>query len=44
MVTGSHVPFDRNGYKLNTSKGELLKKDERPINVAVKRTREELLA
>jgi len=20
MVTGSHIPFDRNGYKLNTSK------------------------
>lgn len=44
MVTGSHIPFDRNGYKLNTSKGELLKKDERPINDAVEVTREELLA
>ena len=44
MVTGSHIPFDRNGYKLNTSKGELLKKDERPINNAVEVTREELLA
>lgn len=43
MVTGSHIPFDRNGYKLNTSKGELLKKDEQPINDAVEVTREELL-
>ena len=25
MVTGSHIPFDWNGYKLNTSRGELLK-------------------
>ena len=23
MVTGSHIPFDRNGYKLNTSTGEI---------------------
>lgn len=43
MVTGSHIPFDRNGYKLNTSKGELLKKDEQPINDAVELTREALL-
>lgn len=44
MVTGSHIPFDRNGYKLNTSKGELLKTDERPINDAVQVTREAILA
>ncbi|EAW12188.1 phosphomannomutase [Aspergillus clavatus NRRL 1] len=44
MVTGSHIPFDRNGYKLNTSQGELLKKDEQPINELVKITREELLS
>lgn len=44
MVTGSHIPFDRNGYKLNTSKGELLKKDEQPINAAVQLMREKLLA
>lgn len=43
MVTGSHIPFDRNGYKLNTSKGELLKKDEQPINKAVEVTREQLM-
>lgn len=44
MVTGSHIPFDRNGYKLNTSKGELLKKDEQPIGVAVEQVRAKLLA
>ncbi|KAH6665670.1 hypothetical protein B0J14DRAFT_210044 [Halenospora varia] len=44
MVTGSHIPFDRNGYKLNTSKGELMKKDEQPINDQVALTREELLS
>ncbi|KAF8854788.1 Phosphoglucomutase, first 3 domain-containing protein [Acephala macrosclerotiorum] len=44
MVTGSHIPFDRNGYKLNTSKGELMKKDEQPINDQVAITREELLS
>ena len=44
MVTGSHIPFDRNGYKLNTSVGELLKKDEQPINDAVELNREKLLA
>lgn len=32
MVTGSHIPFDRNGYKLNTSKGELLKKKTRTVH------------
>ncbi|KAN0089829.1 Phosphoglucomutase, first 3 domain containing protein [Hyaloscypha variabilis] len=44
MVTGSHIPFDRNGYKLNTSIGELMKKDEEPINNNVAVTREELLS
>ncbi|EXJ71402.1 phosphomannomutase [Cladophialophora psammophila CBS 110553] len=43
MVTGSHIPFDRNGHKLNTSTGELLKKDERLINANVDRVRERLL-
>ncbi len=42
MVTGSHIPFSRNGYKLNTSGGELLKEHEAPINAAVRRVREEL--
>ena len=39
MVTGSHIPFDRNGYKTNTSKGELLKQHEAPINDKVKEVR-----
>jgi phosphomannomutase len=39
MVTGSHIPFDRNGYKTNTSKGELLKQHEGPINDKVKEVR-----
>ncbi len=42
MVTGSHIPFSRNGYKLNTSCGELLKKDEEPINEQVARIRDKL--
>lgn len=44
MVTGSHIPFDRNGYKLNTSRGELLKSHEDPISRAVERVREEIYA
>jgi phosphomannomutase len=40
MITGSHIPFDRNGYKANTATGELLKKDERPINERVSRIRQ----
>jgi len=39
MVTGSHIPFDRNGYKTNTAKGELLKRDEAPIQVRVEAVR-----
>ena len=35
MVTGSHIPFDWNGYKLNTSHGELLKQLEAPIGESV---------
>ncbi|KUJ21210.1 uncharacterized protein LY89DRAFT_681799 [Mollisia scopiformis] len=44
MVTGSHIPFDRNGYKLNTSKGELMKRDEKPINDKVAIVREKLIS
>lgn len=43
MVTGSHIPFDRNGYKLNTSKGDLMKKDEIPINELVSQTRQKIM-
>ena len=39
MVTGSHIPFERNGYKTNTSRGELLKKDEAPVNERVSSVR-----
>jgi len=34
MVTGSHIPFERNGYKTNTSRGELLKRMKPPSNDA----------
>ena len=39
MITGSHIPFDRNGYKLNTSRGELLKEHEAPIGAKVAEVR-----
>ena len=42
MVTGSHIPFDRNGYKLNTSRGELLKHHEGPIGAKVAEVRERI--
>jgi phosphomannomutase len=42
MVTGSHIPFDLNGYKLNTSVGELMKDHEAPIGEMVLRTRARL--
>jgi phosphomannomutase len=44
MVTGSHIPFDRNGYKLNTSRGELLKEHEGPIQQRVRQVRERIYA
>jgi phosphomannomutase len=42
MVTGSHIPFERNGYKTNSSRGELLKQQEAPINEQVKKVRKRL--
>ncbi len=42
MVTGSHIPFDRNGYKTNSSRGELLKEQEAPINEQVRQVRKRL--
>lgn len=42
MITGSHIPFERNGYKVNTSKGELMKSDEAPIGLRVEQVREQL--
>lgn len=41
MVTGSHIPFDRNGIKFNRSQGEVLKDDEAPILRAVEVARRE---
>ena len=31
MVTGSHIPDDRNGIKFNKASGEILKEDEHGI-------------
>jgi len=31
MITGSHIPFDRNGIKFYRASGEMLKEDEKPI-------------
>jgi phosphomannomutase len=42
MVTGSHIPFDRNGYKTNSALGELLKRDEAPIQARVDQVRARL--
>jgi phosphomannomutase len=42
MVTGSHIPFDRNGYKTCSAKGELRKTDEAPINQRVEHERQRL--
>ncbi len=39
MVTGSHIPFEWNGYKTNTSRGELLKEHEAPIQRRVEDVR-----
>jgi len=39
MVTGSHIPFDRNGIKFNKKSGEVLKADEPGILEAVARVR-----
>ncbi|HWP24377.1 MAG TPA: phosphomannomutase [Candidatus Binatia bacterium] len=41
MVTGSHIPFDRNGIKINKTVGELLKSDEPGILAEVERVRRE---
>jgi phosphomannomutase len=41
MVSGSHIPFDRNGIKINKSAGEILKSDEPGILRDVERVRDE---
>ena len=35
MVTGSHIPDDRNGIKFNKIEGEILKNDEAEIRKQV---------
>ena len=40
MVTGSHIPFDRNGIKFGKRDGEVLKDDEAGILEAVAEVRE----
>src|SRR5580704_16564949 len=39
MVSGSHIPFDRNGIKLSQSIGEILKSDEPGITRHVEQVR-----
>ena len=40
MVTGSHIPFDRNGIKFNRPQGEILKSDESAILSSVLQVRQ----
>jgi phosphomannomutase len=40
MVTGSHIPFDRNGIKFNRREGEVLKADEPGIMGCVAQVRQ----
>lgn len=42
MVTGSHIPDDRNGIKFNKTDGEVLKEDELGIKESVSAVRAEL--
>jgi len=44
MVTGSHIPADRNGIKFYKPSGEILKNDEGPILDAVATIRQETYA
>ena len=41
MVTGSHIPEDRNGLKFNLSSGEILKRDEAGVKAEAVEVREE---
>ncbi|MCX6880481.1 MAG: phosphomannomutase [Verrucomicrobia bacterium] len=42
MVTGSHIPAEYNGYKTNSSIGELRKPDELPITLLAEQVRTRL--
>jgi phosphomannomutase len=44
MITGSHIPEDRNGIKFTKAAGEVLKSDEALILAKVKQAREEAYA
>lgn len=44
MVTGSHIPADRNGIKFYKRGGELLKSDEQAVKTAVAVIRQEIYA
>ena len=44
MVTGSHIPFDRNGIKFYRAEGEITKADEVAINAAALPMPEEVKA
>jgi len=44
MVTGSHIPVERNGIKFNKSSGEVLKNDEEGILKSVASVREAIYA
>lgn len=44
MVTGSHIPDDRNGIKFYKTSGEVLKEDEQAIQQAVATVRAEIYA
>ncbi len=41
MVTGSHIPADRNGIKFYKTSGEVMKDDETPIKTLVAKVRAE---
>jgi len=41
MVTGSHIPTDRNGQKANRCDGEVMKSDEQGITQAVEAARQQ---
>lgn len=44
MITGSHIPLDRNGQKANRFDGEVMKSDEQGIVAEVNTTRETILS
>ena len=43
MITGSHIPLDRNGIKANRCDGEVMKSDEAGITASVNEVRDTVL-